>query len=512
MARREQVTGMKKIKEIFRLKALGLSQREIAQSCNMGRTTVQDYLHRAERAGLTFQGIETLEEERIRELLGTRQQRYTRIFNEVDFEYISRELSKRSVTLRLLWEEYRIYNPAGYSYSTFCERFAAWSGRQKLSMRQVHRAGDKAFVDYAGQKIPWVDKETGEIHEASVFVAVLGFSNKTYAEASESEKLEHWLMAHRRALEYFGGVPACAVPDNLKSGVKKACFYDPELNPAYAEFARHYGAAILPARIRRPRDKAKVEAAVQIVERWIIAALRNETFFSIHQINLRIRELLEKLNAKTMRSYGMSREELFQKYEKAELKPLPEQPYEFGHWKVARVNLDYHIEIARHYYSVPCELVHQEIDVRITEKSVEIYHKFKRIVTHCLSEEPFRYTTVREHMPKSHQFVAEWSPSRLLSWASKIGTETARQAENLMNAREHPEQGYRAVLGILRLEKKFGRERLEAACQRANHFGIKSFRAIQNMLASGHDKLPLPDKASNPHASHSNIRGGRYFH
>ena len=504
---------MKKIKEIIRLRALGLSQREIACAVNLGRTTVQEYLHRLDRAQIDFEQAAALDEDELLRRVGRHGTGYVGRGEELPYERIQQELTKPYVTLRLLWEEYVRENPNGCSYSTYCALYAAWRKRHKLSMRMPHKAGDKAFVDYAGAHPHLSDSQTGELIPVELFIAVLGASNLTYAEAQLSQTLPNWIGGHVRALEYFGGVPLAVVPDNLRSGVKSACFYDPDINPTYQHFAEHYGFAVLPTRVRKPRDKAKVEGAVLIVERWILAALRHQVFFSLEELNLRIHELLELLNAKVMRSYGLSRKELFEKTDRLALKPLPTHPYAFGAWKYARVNIDYHFEVDKHYYSVPFALVHEEVELRICEKTIDVFHKSRHVWTHCRDNRPYLHTTVKEHMPPEHQFMHDWSPSRLLSWAKKIGPEVHTLAARILESRQHPEQGYRSVLGLLRLEKKFGSQRLDAACRRANHFGITTMRAVKNMLQTEQDKLPLEERDKAPVLlSHANVRGTKYYH
>lgn len=510
--KRTGVVSVKKIKEIIRLRSLGHSQREIARSVNLGRTTVQEYLQRLDGAGVDLKEALSLSEEELLERVGKRAGGWAGAQHELPYEQIQRELARPHVTLRLLWEEYITQTPNGYGYSTYCALYARWRKKHKLSMRMPHKAGEKTFVDYAGARPHLTDPETGEQFPVELFVAVLGASNLTYAEAQLSQELPHWIGGHVRAFEYFGGVSRAVVPDNLKSGVTKASFYDPDLNPTYAHFAEHYGTAVLPTRVRKPRDKAKVEGAVLIVERWILAAIRHETFFSLEQLNCRIRELLDKLNAKPMRAYGLSRRELFEKTDAAALQPLPATPYAFGTWKYARVNIDYHIEIEKHYYSVPYTLVHEQVEVRICEKTIEVFHQGKHIWTHLRSSKVHHHSTVKEHMPAEHQFMQGWSPSRLLNWAEKIGPETVVLASSILESRAHPEQGYRSVLGLLRLEKKFDAQRLEAACRRANHFGITTMRAVKNMLETRQDVLPLGEQPVSALHQHANLRGTKYYH
>jgi transposase len=380
-------------------------------------------------------------------------------------------------------------------------------------MRKQHKSGDKLFVDYAGATVPIYRQGTNEIlFEAQLFVGVLGASNYTFAEATATQEIKNWLGSHRRCFEFFGGVPAAVVPDNLKSGVKKAFYYDPELNPAYREFAQHYGVAILPTRVKKPKDKGKVEVGVQIAERWILAVLRNRKFFSLVELNQEIAKLLEKLNSRKMKSYGCNREQLFKSVDQPALRRLPQKPYELFEFKLARVNIDYHVEVERHYYSVPYKLVGQEVEIRIREQSIEVLHEGKRITLHARSREKFKHTTKKEHMPPSHQAVLKWTPTRLLNWAAKIGSGTKLQVQALLDSREHPEQSYRACLGLLRLEKKVGQSRLEAACNRANHLGIASMRRVKSILDSGMDRLPIVNCKEIPIINHRHVRGRTYYH
>jgi len=372
--------------------------------------------------------------------------------------------------------------------------------------------GEKMFVDHAGPTVPIVDRETGQVHEAAIFVAVLGASNYTYAEATWNRNLASWIGSHIRTLEFFQGVPAVTVPDNWKTAVKDPCYYEPDLNPTYRDFAQHYGTVIIPARVRKPRDKAKVEAGVLIVERWILAALRKHTFHTLAELNLAIRELLVKLNQRKFRKLDTTREKLFEELERPALKPLPPEPFTFAEWKKARANIDYHVEIERHYYSVPYQLVHQEVEARIAAATVEIFLKGRRIVTHTRSFVPGKHTTLPEHRPKKHQNL-EWTASRMVERGLVIGTSTAAALERIMESRKHPELGYRSCLGVLRLGERYGRERLETACRRAVALNACSYRRIKSMLETGLDRQPLEPVAT-PAAHtdvHANVRGAGYY-
>ena len=510
--KKTEVLGMSKIKEVLRLKELGLNQTEISKSAKVSRATVQDYLRRATVSGVSSEELTALSEEELRERLGKNRRASARTV-EPDHQYIARELRKKGVTLALLWQEYIEEHPQGCSYARFCERHRRFRKQHRLSMRQAHKAGEKLFVDYAGPTVPIYQRGTNNVlFEAQIFVGVLGASNYTYVEATESQELKHWLGSHRRCFEFLSGVPRVAVPDNLKSGVKSACYYDPEINPAYQNFAQHYGIAILPARVRKPKDKAKVEVGVQIVERWILAVLRNRKFFSLQELNHEIARHLEALNTRIMKTYGCSRRDLFETVDKPALKPLPQKPYQLFELKLARVNIDYHVEVERHYYSVPYKLVHKEVEIRIKEQTIEVLHEGKRVTLHVKSRDKFRHTTKKEHMPPSHQAMLEWTPTRFVNWAAKIGPETKSQVEALLNSRQHPEQSYRACLGLQRLGKKVGAVRLEAACHRANHLSIVSMRRVKSILDSGMDRVPIIETKEVPAAHHRNVRGGGYYH
>jgi transposase len=380
-------------------------------------------------------------------------------------------------------------------------------------MRQEHRAGEKMFVDYAGHTVSVYDLHTNQMREAQIFVAVLGASNYTYAEATWTQTLADWIGSHSRAFAFLGGIPKVLVPDNLKSAVSKSNYYDPDINPSYLDMANHYGTAVIPARVRKPKDKAKVEVAVQVVERWILARLRNRQFFSLGQLNRAIAALLEDLNSKPFQKLPGSRKSAFESLDRPALSPLPSAPYQFAEWKIATVNVDYHIEVHRHYYSVPHTLIKKKLDVRITNNTIECFYKNKRVASHIRSHHKGRHSTIKEHMPKSHQKWAQWTPDRFIRWAGKIGVNTQKLIENVLNSRAHPQQGFRTCLGILRLAKSYGDDRLEAASRRAVSIGGTSYRSVESILKHNLDQKPLPDQSSkNPPIEHTNIRGARYYH
>lgn len=433
-----------------------------------------------------------------------------------DPAYIHVERKRPGVTLELLHLEYLEANPNGYRYTAFCEHYRRWLDKRRLSMRQEHLAGEKMFADYSGKKPHLVDAQSGEVTEVELFVAVLGASSLTYAEATRSQKSVDFIQSHIRTFEAFGAVPKAIVPDQLKSGVTGSSAYEPILQRTYEEMARHYGTVVLPARPAKPKDKAKVERAVQVAQRWILARLRNERFFSLAVLNERIWQLLEALNARTMRVYGASRQELFERVEKSALLPLPSERFTYAEWKRVRVNrLDYHVEVEGHYYSAPHELTGEEVEARVTATTVELYRGGERITSHLRNQARGRHTTKNEHMPKAHQKHAEWTPSRMAQWASTIGRRTKELVEAILAERPHPEMGYRSCLGILRLGKKYGPERLEAACARAVAVRARSYRHVDSILKRGLDRQPLLE-ANAPQSQgpgeHENVRGRDYYH
>ena len=502
--------SMRKINEVLRLKwECGLSNRAIARSCSISHSTASEYVRRAKAAGLTWPLPETLDEDALfRRLFPTTLRSTSRVIPVPDWSQIHAELRRKGVTLRLLWVEYREAHPDGYEYSQFCALYRQWAKRLNPSMRISHKAGEKLFVDYTGQTVPVTDPHTGEIRQAQIFVATMGASNYTYAEAQWSQDLPNWIGGHVRAFSFLGGV----VPDNLKAGVKHPCRYEPDLNPTYQDLAQHYGTVVIPARVRKPKDKAKVEVSVQAVERWILARLRNRIFFSLAELNQAIWELLEELNHRLMRHLGRSRRDLFKTLDQPVLKPLPETPYEFAVWKKARVNIDYHIEFDKHYYSVPYALIHQEVHVRATDRTIEISFKNRCVACHLRSNARGMHTTISEHMPTAHQKYAEWSPERILGWAQTMGPFTAQLVDTLFDSRKHPEQAYRSCLGILRLGDRYSKERLEAACRRALPAGIRSYKGIKSILDAKLDQIEADQTTAATLPSHANIRGQTYFH
>ncbi|MHC4397765.1 MAG: IS21 family transposase, partial [Planctomycetota bacterium] len=501
--------NMRKIREVLRLKYTSkLSRRQIATSCNLGRTTTRTYLERAEQAGITWPLPKDLDDTALEQLLYPSGIRYQA---GPDFQHIHNELKRKGMTLYLLWEEYKGINPDGVSYSRFCQLYRGFKNQLHPVMRQNHKAGEKAFVDYAGLTVGYVDRETGEIFQAQIFVGVLGASNYTYAEATRSQSLPDWIGSHVRMFAFFGGVPEVLVPDNLKSGVSKAHHYDPEINPTYQDLANHYGVAVIPARVRKPRDKAKVEVGVQGVERRILAKLRDQTFFSIAEINAAIKPLLVEYNAAKFQKLPGSRLSQFTEIDKPALKPLPKYCYTYAEWKKVRAGIDYHIEFKSHYYSIPYKYSKKQLDLRISSKLLECFYKSKLIAVHRRSYQK-GYTTLKKHMPKRHQEHADWTPERLISWARKTGVQTATLIQAMIDSRPHPYQAFRACLGVMRLGKNYGEERLEKASARALAIGAFSYRSVESILKKGLDQLPLlPVEHSAPIPVHDNIRGSNYY-
>jgi transposase len=510
--------SMHKMKEVIRLKAAGFSLRPIASAVHLSLGAVAKYTKAAGIAGLTWPLPEGLSDEALsRLILGTPTTASPPAkFAVPDYPAIHQELKQKGVTLQLLWQEYREHHgPATYAYSQFCDLYRRWQKTLKRSMRQVHPAGEKLFVDYAGPTVPITDPLTGEISGAAIFVAVLGCSNYTFAEATLSQRLADWLGSHVRAFEFIGGTPAIVVPDNLKSGVDKACRYEPEVNKSYDELAAHYAVTVIPARPFRPTDKAKAEVGVQIVERWILAALRKRKFFSLIELNNAISELLKQLNAKPFKKLPGSRATAFASMDQPMLRALPALRYEYAAWKKARVNIDYHVEFEGHFVSVPHVLVSQVVDLRITALIVECLHHQQRVASHARSTRRGQHTTVAEHMPKAHRAHMQWTPGKLLNWAASIGSAARDIVQHQLTHKPHPEMAYRACLGLLSLARKYGNDRFEAACQRAVAIHSPTRKSVLSILQAGLDRQqPLDLGVSiNPLTpAHANVRGSKYYH
>ncbi len=507
---------MRQVKEVLRLKwVCGLSDRQIAHSLRISRPTVADYVQRAKAAGLSWPLSEDQGDDALERRLFVRTEKKPPAKRPMpDCSLVHCELKRKGVTLVLLWQEYKAATPDGLQYSQFCEAYRKWTKKLDLVMRQRHRAGETLFVDYAGQTMPVVDPHSGEVHGAAIFIAVLGASNYTFAEATWSQSLPDWISSHVRAFEALGGVPQVLVPDNLKAAVNRPHRYEPELNRTYVDMAQHYGVAVVPARVRRPRDKAKVEVGVQVVERWILARLRNHTFFALGELNTAIKGLLTDLNHRSFKKLPGSRQSLFEALDRPALRALPENPYQYAEWKLVRVNIDYHVEVSGHYYSVPYALVKHQLEARISAHTVELFHKGKRVASHRHSPQKGRHTTVVAHMPKAHQYYAEWTPGRLIGWAEKTGAACAQVVETILASRPHPQHGFRSCLGIMRLGKRYGDDRLEAACRRAIAIGACSYKSIESILKHDLDRQPLPKQpeTATTDVHHVNVRGPNYYH
>ena len=506
---------MRKVSEVLRLKFEGgLSNRQIAQSLSISRPTVAEYLRRFEVAQLHWPEAAKLDEATLEGQLFPRvAARCDPRRPEPDWADVHQELRRKGVTKMLLWQEYKSAHPDGFEYSWFCDHYRVFRASVDVVMRQTHRAGEKLFVDYAGQTASVIDRATGEVRDAQIFVAVLGASNYTFAEATWSQALPDWIGSHVRAFQFFDGVSEIVVPDNLKSGVTHPHRYEPDLNPTYQDMASHYSVAVLPARVRRPRDKAKAEIGVLLVERWILAALRNRTFFSLSELNSAIAELLEQLNSRSFKKLPGNRREMFERLDRPALRALPSTAYEYAEWRKARVNIDYHIALDKSYYSVPYQLVRRQLDVRITARTVECLHRGKRVAAHVRAHLPGQYRTVTEHMPKSHRAYAEWTPQRLVRWADKTGPATAAVVHSILARYLHPQQGFRSCLGIMRLGKTYSTERLEVACRRVLAIGSPSYKSLESILRRGLEGQELPEQSELALAIvHDNLRGADYFH
>lgn len=499
------------VKETLRLKfLLKKTNREIGRILGISKSTVATYVSRAKGSSLTsFEQIKSMKDEEIKKLIFPSKTDSTSI--PLNFEFFHKELLRPYVTLQLLWTEEFSKNPNFISYSRFCFLYKQWRKESNISMRQCHKAGEKLFIDYAGTTVPITDKKTGEIKQAQLYLASLGASSYTYAEVTWSQGTKDFISSNINSFEFFGGIPNQLIPDNLKSGVTAASPYEPVINRTYRELAKHYGTAVIPARVRKPKDKAIVEGAVLIASRWILAALRNRTFFSIDEANEAIWELLEQMNSKSFQKRDGSRESVFSEIEKKELKPLPNTRFIIAEWKKRRANIDYHVEIEKCYYSIPYQLRGKIFDSRYTSQTVELFLDGKRITSHKRLHKKGSHSTHKEHMPKSHTLNLDWPPSRIISWARSIGGCTALMVTRIMEQREHPEQGYKACLGIISLEKKYSKERLENACKRSLKFGGISYKSVSSILKKELDfqeVLPVEDSSE---IEHENIRGRDYY-
>lgn len=508
---------MRALREVMRMyRDNGLAVREVARLTGVARSTARDMISRFEKSGLAWPiPPETGDDELERRLYGVvGAKRGHRKLPEPDWSAVAREMKRKHMTLQVLWEEYIAQHPDGYRYSRYCDLFRGWEGRLPLVMRQKHGGGEKLFVDYAGDTVPVVvDRRTGEIRRAHLFVAVMGGSSLSFAHATWTEQMADWIDSHNAAFSFFGGVPQLLVPDNAKVAVIKACLFDPLVNRSYRDMAHHYGTAVLPARPRKPRDKAKVEACVRIVERWLLGRLRNQIFYSLAQVNTAIGECLNELNDKrVLRQFGKTRRQMFEDIDIPNLKPLPTEPWVHAEWKRCRVGLDYHIACQRHHYSVPCRYARREVEVRITARTVEVFLGSERIAVHMRGSGNGRHTTIPEHMPSSHRRYGDWTPARIREEATRIGPMMSLLVEKIIENRPHPEQGYRSCLGIIGLEKRFGAARLEAAALRALEVQARNYPSVKSILEKGLDRVPVPTSPEHEPILHPNIRGSGYYH
>lgn len=503
---------VERVREALRLKfILNKSNREIGRILNVSKSTIATYVSRCEVFGVTsFDQLTKLSDDQLKEIIFPHSGQCQKVI-PVNFEYFHNELKRPYVTLQRLWQEEFAKNNEFYSYGHFCQLYKGWRQGLDISLRQSYKAGEKLFIDYAGSTVSITDRKTGEIKEAQLFVATLGASNYTYAEVTWSQKTKDFISSNINTFEFFGGTPEVLVPDNLKSAVQTACRYEPVINRTYREMAKHYSAVVIPARAGRPKDKAKVEGAVLIASRWILAALRNRTFFSLEEANEAIWEQLEEFNNKNFQKLEGSRQSVFEEIEKKELKSLPSVRFVVAEWTKSKANIDYHIEIKKCYYSVPYKLRGKVFDVRYTERTVEIFIEGKRITSHQRLHTKGQFSTQKEHMPRGHRLNLDWPPSRIINWGRKIGPCTGILICKILEEREHPEQGFRSCMGIIRLEKSFGKERLEKACERALKIGGVGLRSVKSILQKGLDQqqeLPLGETSQ---VEHENIRGGDYY-
>jgi transposase len=504
---------MRTIRELLRLHAeQRLSVRQIAASLGLPRSTVADYLERFRETGLGWPLPPDVDDATLETRLFPAGRQAPPARPLPDWATVHAERKRPGVTLQLLWLEYKAGHPDGYQYTQFCAHYGRWLATLDPVLRQEYRAGERVFVDYAGQTMPVVDPTTGELRAAQIFVGALGASHYLYVEATWTQSLPDWIAAHVRMYEDFGGVPALTIPDNLKAGVQHACFYEPELNPTYRDLAAHYATTVLPTRTAKARDKSKVEVGVQLVERWVLAPLRHHTFFSLAALNQALALQRQALNARPFQKLAGSRATLFDTLERPALRPLPATRYEYATWRKARVNIDYHVMVAEHGYSVPYPLVRQEVDVRLTATTVEILHHGRRVAAHLRSAARGRFTTDPTHRPKAHQRHLEWTPSRLIHWGASLGPATGQLIEQLLERYPHPEQGYRACLGLFSLGKRYGAARLDAACARALRTGTPRYRSVKSILVAGLDRLPSdePLVLALP-LTHAHVRGPAYY-
>lgn len=508
--------SMSKIREIIRLREESkLSNRQIAQALNISRPVVSHYLADYKASGLSHEKVKEMNDDELMDIFENKRKGESEKYRKLSekFEYFAKELKRSGVTLDRLWQEYKEANPDGYGRSQFCHHYRVWRDSSEITMHIEHKAGEKMFVDYPGKKLMVYERLTDTGREVEMMVAILGASQLTYAEATESQKKADWIKANENALRYYGGVTAAIVPDCLKSAVEKADKYEPDINPEYADFARHHNTVILPARPHSPKDKALVENAVKIIYRRVFAPLRDRKFYSLEELNEAIHECLEVHNNTLFQRMKISRRELFNQIERDALKPLNPERYELRRFLSVKVQFNYHIAFSpdKHYYSVPWQYSGKQVKVIYTTSSVEIYHKNTRIASHMREYAVNQYTTIKEHMPPEHQFYDGWSPQRMINWGEAIGPEVKAMIEKVLESRSYPEQAYKACLGILNLPKKYGKERVNQACKRALEHTCYSYKSVKNILEKNLDKIQEETVVRKPPV-HQNIRGYRYYY
>lgn len=504
---------MRQILEILRLRFdLKHSFRDIGNSVNCGSSSVCDCVQRFLASGSTWPLPSDVTELDLETLLYPKVTTTSRGRELPDWPYVQKELKKKSVTLMVLWLEYKQSHPEGYQYTQFCNHYNVWAKTLDVVFHNNHVAGEKVFIDYAGQTIAIWDSATGESRQAQIFLGVLGASSYTYSEATWTQTIPDWLASHRRMFIAFGGVAATWVPDNLKSAVTTPCRYDPVINAAYYAMAKHYDASVIPARARKPRDKAKAEAGVLHVERRILAKFRNSKFFSLDELNGAIADELVNLNAEKFQKLAGSRQSNFEEMERSALKPLPVNNFMISEYKMARVNINYHVQLEQHYYSVPYTYVQKEVMIRYTATLVEVSYKGQQVASH-LRRYKHGYTTLEEHMPTKHQAHVKWSPERMITWVGEAGPATTKVAEVIIASRRHPQESFNTILGMIRLGEKHGKDRLEKACTRALESNTANYRSVKNILNAGLDKAHVPKspKQESSPISHDNIRGPEYY-
>jgi transposase len=508
--------SMSKIRQILRLYAQGSSKLQIAEKTGVARNTLKKYLKEFVQSKLSFGEINLLSDKDLEDLFVMQEKPAVNEKHQILFSLfpaMDKELKRKGVTRRLLWEEYRKAHPDGLGVSQFKRYFAQWKAQVSPTMRMEHKSGDKAYVDYAGDKLQIIDKQTGEFQDVEVFVAILGASQLTYVEATMTQQKEDFISACEGALLYYGGVPAAIVPDNLKSAVTKSNKYEPVLNDTFADFAEHYSTTILPARAYRPRDKALVESAVKIVYTRIYAKIRNNTYFTLEELNAAIKIALEEHNNASLKGRNYSRRQQFEEIERNTLQPLPAFRYELKKHVYVTVMKNGHVSLTadKHYYSVPYRYIGKKVKMMYSRHTVEIYYNYERIALHTRLKSPYNYTTNKEHLASTHRFVSDWTPERFLTWAEGIHEDVKLYILKILDRKQHPEQAYKSCVGILGFSKKVGNDRLIKACQRALGYGLYNYKTIQQILEKGLEQHQDQENEPLKMPFHDNIRGEDYY-